>query len=163
MFLITLKIWNGDKRLYFLLLVALLAGACGFLDDASGYHANRAAEPLATGWYQLVDSREGVARKLGTDSIYYLDPSPIVTSGNFKTMAVEPMPHDSALWQVVVQLDETGRKLFAKATEALIGEDLAFVLGDSLWSEPIRIQGKIPSGVIVLNKRGDFPGKRLRN
>lgn len=43
--------------------------------------------------------------------------------------------------------------LFAKATEEHIGKDLVFVLDDSLWTEPVRIQAKIPNGVIVISKR----------
>ncbi len=134
-----------------LLTIFLLAIACG--------SAKPSDEPLVTGWYHVVDGEQGIARQSEGGATYYLDPTPVVKASHFKTMTVESFPHDNTLWQIVVHLDERGREVFAKATEELIGQDLVFVLDDSLWSEPIRIQAKIPSGVMVLNKKEPFSKK----
>ncbi|MEC3880085.1 SecDF P1 head subdomain-containing protein [Parapedobacter sp. 10938] len=133
------------KKLYTILfLAALMVSACD--------HAAKTEQTLVTGWYHVVDSETGVERQLGDSLTYYLDPQPVITAAHFKAATTESFPHDSTLWQVVVHLDDTGRERFARATDELIGEDLVFVLDDSLWTEPIRIQAKIPNGVIVINK-----------
>lgn len=146
------------KTLIHILFLLCISAACNGV--VNGVNARSAAsesyDTLATGWYHVVGSGEGVAKELGTGSTYHLNPKPIVKASHFKTMTAESFPHDDTLWQVVVQLDEEGRKLFANATEELIGQDLAFVLNDSLWAEPIRIQAKIPNGVIVISKKGRF-------
>lgn len=159
------------KKMYMVLfLVGWIASSCGdiviykvetplitgWFPSMSDVSFDYSGRPLKTGWYHVVDSGKGVVIEQGENSTYYLDPEPIVTASDFKTMSVESFPHDSTRWQVVVHLDERGRELFAKATEEHIGKDLAFVLDDSLWDEPVRIQGKIPNGVIVINKKGRF-------
>ena len=152
------------KKVYInIFFIALIAGSCRvdttIVDNApiiTGWFPvlpHHGKTPLKTGWYRVVEHDKGVVRNLGTDSKYHLNPNPVVTANHFKTMTLESLPSDSTLWQVVVHLDDTGRDRFAKATGKNIGKDLAFVLNDSLWSEPVRIQAKIPNGVIVISKR----------
>lgn len=133
-----------------IMVIVVILGLLGVSGCGDG---NKVGGQLETGWYHVVDSGAGVERKLGDSLTCYLDPQPVVTAAHFKTVKTEALPHDSTHWQVVVQLDGRGRELFAKATEELIGKDLVFVLDDSLWSEPIRVQGKIPNGVMVISKR----------
>lgn len=121
----------------------LMAVACNNVVDGT--------PELKAGWYRLVDSGQGVARQLASD-IYYLHPDPILTTANFATLTAEPFPPDSSLWQVVTHLDDHGRESFAQATEQLIGQDLIFVIDDTLWSTPVRIHAQIPNGVMTINK-----------
>lgn len=130
-----------------------------FLVAACSIGANNGDTALVTGWYHVVDSGGGVARQLDRGSTYYLDPEPIVTASNFETLTAEHFPHTDTLWQVVVQLDKPGSAQFARATEALIGQDLIFVLDDTLFADRIRIQAQIPSGVTVISKKENFAQK----
>jgi len=146
------------RNIPFILIVILLVTACSEIDSGN--------KPLKTGWYQVVEASKGIPRKLQDSAIYHLDPEAIISAAHFKTIKVESLPHADTLWQVVTQLDEEGRVKFATATERLIGEDLAFVLDDSIWTEPIRIQAKIPSGILVISKKGGFSqedAKRLKD
>ena len=138
------------REITFALFFAVLtASACG---NAAGTQGGQ----LKDGWYHVVDSGQGaVARKLGADT-YYLHPDPILTTDDFETLTPESFPPDNTLWQVVAHLDEPGTKRFAEATERLIRQDLIFVIDDSLWNTPVRIQSKIPNGVITINGNATF-------
>lgn len=52
-------------------------------------------------------------------------------------------------------LDTANRHLVCATTDT-VGFASFGIVDDSLWSEPIKIQGKIPSGVIVLTKKRPF-------
>lgn len=116
--------------------------------------SNQISSPgvLETGWYHVVDSAMGIKKELGSDTSYYLDPEPVITSQNFASMSVKnPIP-DMDWWEVVVQLDDAGREAFKATTAKSIKRDLAFVVDDELFSV-VRIQATIPNGILSLSRR----------
>ena len=130
-----------------------MIGVLGWVFAVGCGNANKVADGrLETGWYHVVDSGVGVERKLGDSLSLFLDPEPVVSVANFETITTESFPHDSSLWEVVVHLDADGGKRFSEASGKLIGQDLTFVLDDSIQISPIRIRAQISSGVTAISK-----------
>lgn len=107
---------------------------------------------LKTGWYHVVDSSMGIEKELESDTSYYLDPEPVITSHNFASMVVKKPIPDMDWWELVVQLDDAGKEAFKTTTAKSIKRDLAFIVDDELFSV-VRIQATIPNGILSLSKR----------
>lgn len=112
-------------------------------------------DPLANGWYSVVDSAVDVATvHLSNGSVYHLHPTPILTVSDFETMTPESLaPDDDSHWIIKVKLDESGRESFARAARESVGKELAFVVDNMLFTEPVRINTEIPSGILIINPR----------
>jgi preprotein translocase subunit SecD len=114
---------------------------------------------LKTVWYYLTDKENGQERTLkGTEEIYYINPSPIVTAKNFKGMEV--YKGNFGDYGLTMQLDEIGNKQWSIATEKSIGQKLTLIIDNELYHTP-NVNSQIDFGITALN-RGDLTEKELK-
>jgi len=114
---------------------------------------------LRTGWYFVTDSSNGEARVLvNSNEIYYIDPVPIVTIDNFKSIEVNQ--NNNGIPYLLIQFDIKGKKAWANGTGQSIGKRLALVIDNKLFHVPI-VNAQINSGVSALN-RGDLSESELQ-
>ena len=145
----------------FLILFFCALAGCGRGGERSGgeYTDNtnqgNIPDTLRTGWYRVTDSTAGIARHWRADTVYYLNPEPMLTVADFESLTVDSLPYPAGIemWQIVARLEKDAGRKFSEATEKLIKKDIVFVLADTLFSTPVRIQAKIPSGVITINRQ----------
>lgn len=102
--------------------------------------------PLVPGIYFIVDSGYGYPRlhqSVGMPEVHWVDPSPIVTLGNFTRIYTdENMMGDR---EVRFDMDEVGRARWLVATALSIHKKVAIVVNDSVVSAPIVVDA-IPNG-----------------
>ncbi|HRH38062.1 MAG TPA: hypothetical protein PK760_06940 [Flavobacteriales bacterium] len=118
---------------------------------------------LASGFYFLVDSGYGYPRRhpdakdlpadlvlYGTELMLFVDPSPIVTVGNFSNiMADEDMTGEP---EVNLVMDEVGRVRWLVATRRSVNKPLAIVVNDQVVSAPI-VMSEIAGGHASIGMR----------
>lgn len=110
---------------------------------------------LPTGLYQVTDSATGIARYLGADTVFYLNPEPVVSASDFDTAMVEQAyPGKNVPWIITVLLTDAGRKALSDATEKLIGQDVAIIINDTLFTTPPRLRARILSGTLTISRKG---------
>ncbi len=122
---------------------------------------------LVSGIYFVVDSGYGYRRHgfnhdyaqyvntiPGLSDVIHIDPSPIVTLGNFTRIYSDKAMHGGR--EVRLVMDAVGSARWQVATRRSINKQLAIVVRDSVISAPVVI-GEIPNGVasISLGKVSD--------
>jgi len=102
---------------------------------------NLSDSSLVTGWYYINESGEGFERKLDkSDEIYFIDPKPIVTECNFRSVELYETnfrgtrPDYAGL---IIRMDEDGRKSFALSTYKSYNKRLAFIVNNKLVYAPM--------------------------
>lgn len=114
---------------------------------------------LRTGWYYLSDKDNGIEKTLnGTKEIYYLHPSPIVTVDNFTDLEI--YQSNSGDYGMTIRLDKKGTEQWSIATGKSIGNKLALVIDNELYSIP-QVNAQIDVGITALN-RGDLSETELK-
>ena len=88
----------------------------------------------------------------------YLNPEPIVTSSDFKT--IEIYKDNAGNYGLTIKLNEHGTKEWSIATGKTIERKLAFVFNNNLIYTPM-VNAQINSGVTALN-RGDLNEVELK-
>lgn len=97
---------------------------------------------LVSGLYYVVDSGYGYPR-LTPYAEVYVDPSPIVTVGNYAGVSVgADLAGEPA---VMLQLDAAGTARWRVATQRSVRRQVAVVVRNLVVAAPV-IQGEIPSG-----------------
>lgn len=121
---------------------------------------------LVSGIYFVVDSGYGYPR-IGEDyirrrqaalyaspfTLMYIDPSPIVTLGNFTRIHTDDALQGGR--EVRLEMDAVGTARWLVATRRSISKQVAIVVRDSVVSAPI-VQDEIPSGRAAINM-GNVP------
>ncbi len=105
-------------------------------------------ETLVSGWYFLRDTATGYVRSWSEEGLN-VDPMPIVTAGNIIEARVE-WNRIGKVHFVQMQLDEYGTRRFAWATGQSIGDQLVFILCDTIMYAPI-VQAEILKGTTALH------------
>ena len=116
---------------------------------------------LVSGIYFVVDSGYGYPRSavlyahppvgayyFTSSPTLYLDPSPIVTLGNFTRIHTDDALQGGR--EVRLEMDEVGTARWLVATRLSISKQVAIVVRDSVVSAPI-VQDEIPSGRAAIN------------
>jgi hypothetical protein len=116
---------------------------------------------LVSGIYFVVDSGYGYPRSFvlyahppvgayyfTSTPTLYLDPSPIVTLGNFTRIRTDDAIQGGR--EVRLEMDEVGTARWLVATRLSISKQVAIVVRDSVVSAPI-VQDQIPSGRAAIN------------
>jgi len=116
---------------------------------------------LVSGIYFVVDSgygypRHGFNHKYsqyvnsipGISDVLYVDPSPIVTLGNFTRIFSDDAMDGGR--EVRMEMDAVGAARWLVATRLSINKQLAIVAGDSVISAPV-VLDEIPSGRAAIN------------
>ncbi len=115
---------------------------------------------LYTGWYYIADINNGYKRQLDKSHDYYfIDPKPIVIAKNFKRLEI--YNNKEEVFEMLIQLDETGTKAWSIATDKYVGKKLAFILDNRLL-EADYVNSQITAGVTALI-RGDYTKAELEN
>ena len=113
---------------------------------------------LQTGWYYVIDFDNGYKRQIKNSQVYYfIDPSPIVLSKNFKTLKI--YNNQQGIPEMLMTLDEKGTEAWSVATEKFIGKRLAFILDDKLL-EADYVNSQITGGITALIS-GDYTKDEL--
>lgn len=101
---------------------------------------------LVPGIYFIVDSGYGYPRlhqSVGMPEVHWVDPSPIVTLGNFTRIYTdENLMGDR---EVRFDMDEVGKARWYVATALSVNKKVAIVMDDSVVSAPIVVDA-IPNG-----------------
>ena len=130
------------KHLYITLLLILALDFFVFSQDSS---AN-----LKTGWYYVNDNNKGYKMKLDKDSVqYFIDPSPIITSKNIKSLAIYQATNGGK--GISMEFDNEGTAAWRLATGRSIGKYLAFILNNLVLYVP-KVNSEITAGVAVLER-----------
>jgi preprotein translocase subunit SecD len=125
--------------------------------------SNHDSTILHTGWYYVIDTANGVERRLDKSSqTFFLDPLPIVTAKNFTSFEIYESNADGHKYLgLTLRLDKEGTENWSSATANSIGKQLAFVLDNRLL-QVARVNSQITAGVTALN-RGDYTREELEN
>ncbi|MGH7277130.1 MAG: protein translocase subunit SecD [Candidatus Rokuibacteriota bacterium] len=73
----------------------------------------------------------------------------ILTGAELTRAEVQADPNSPGDWQVAIEFNPVGTRIFGEVTERNVGQHLAIVLDDSLYSAP-RINERIPGGRAVI-------------
>ncbi|MGZ3836730.1 MAG: SecDF P1 head subdomain-containing protein, partial [Mucilaginibacter sp.] len=115
---------------------------------------------LLTGWYYIVDLDNEYKRQLKKSQVYYfIDPTAIVLSKNFKTLKI--YDNSKGIPEMLMPLDDKGTEAWSIATEKYIGKKLAFILDDKLL-EADYVNSQITAGITALIS-GDYTKAELEN
>lgn len=102
--------------------------------------------PLVPGIYFVVDSGYGYPRlnqSMGMPELHWVDPSPIVTLGNFTRIYTdENLMGDR---EIRLDMDDVGKARWYVATALAVNKQVAIVVDDSIVSAPIVVDA-IPNG-----------------
>jgi preprotein translocase subunit SecD len=115
--------------------------------------SNRLTKPitdstLQTGWYYIIETNNGYRRQVGESQVYYfIDPTPIVISKNFKTLTI--YNNNEGTPEMMMTLDEKGTEAWSLATEKYIGKRLAFILDNKIL-EADYVNSQITGGITAL-------------
>jgi hypothetical protein len=120
---------------------------------------------LQTGLYYVSDSSNGIGFNLyKSDRKHYLDPKPLLTAKNFKTIETyEAYLYGKKYSGFKIHLDRKGAKSWSRAIgrAKLTGTNLAFVLDNKLLLV-MEISSHIGNSVVDIN-RGDFSVQEVEN
>lgn len=146
------------------LLILTLATSCNQykidniikVEIASVLKQNSQNSTLATGWYYIVDEKNGFKRQLDkTDEFYFIDPKPIIINAYFDKVETYETKHvaDPATNQFAlsIQIHRNYEHLWANATEKAIGKRLALIINNKLVSNP-KVMGRIEGGLSSLGR-----------
>ncbi len=107
--------------------------------------------------YQLRTDKETKAeRKIP----YVVQKRALLTGAELTRAEVQADPNSTGNWQVAIEFNATGTRLFGEATEQNVGRHLAIVLDGNLKSAP-RINERIPGGRAVIT--GQFTVDEARD
>lgn len=130
----------------------------------SGYSTSESSakqtndHPLETGWYYVTDTSNGYKRQVKSSQLFYfIDPSPIVISKNFKTLKI--YNNSDGIPEMMMTLNDKGTEAWSLATEKYIGKRLAFILDDKLL-EADYVNSQITGGITALIS-GDYTKQEL--
>ena len=105
---------------------------------------------LVTGWYYVLDKKNGFKRQLDKDTSYfYLDPNPIITVKNISDFEIYTTKTGEV--GLKMTLDEKGTLPWAEATEKYKTRHLAFIVDNRLLHVPF-VNSKITFGITALNR-----------
>ena len=105
---------------------------------------------LVTGWYYILNEKNGFKRQLDKDtSYYYIDPNPIVTAKNISDFEIYTTKTGEV--GLKMTLDEKGTLAWAEATEKYITRHLAFIVDNRLLHVPF-VNSQIKFGLTALNR-----------
>lgn len=115
---------------------------------------------LATGWYYVVESDQGVRRVLdGDTAVYWLNPKPIVTAKDIASFDLYQSNFDKS-WGLSMKLEDAVVEQWRLATGQSIGGHLALVVNNKLLSAP-KVNAEITGGMTALN-RGTYSKGELK-
>jgi preprotein translocase subunit SecD len=107
--------------------------------------------------YQLrIDKETKAERKIP----YVVQKRALLTGAELTRAEVQADPNSTGNWQVAIEFNATGTRLFGEATEQNVGRHLAIVLDGNLKSAP-RINERIPGGRAVIT--GQFTVDEARD
>ena len=84
----------------------------------------------------------------------------LLTGASLTRAEVQADPNSSGNWQVSIEFDATGTRVFGEATEQNVGRHLAIILDGNVYSAP-RINERIPGGRAVIT--GTFTVEEARD
>jgi preprotein translocase subunit SecD len=84
----------------------------------------------------------------------------LLTGANLTRAEVQADPNSLGNWQVAIEFDATGTRVFGEVTEQNVGRQLAIVLDGTVFSAP-RINERIPGGRAVIT--GQFTVEEARD
>jgi preprotein translocase subunit SecD len=84
----------------------------------------------------------------------------LLTGANLTRAEVQADPNSLGNWQVSIEFDATGSRVFADVTEQSVGRHLAIILYGNVYSAP-RINERIPGGRAVIT--GQFTVEEARD
>jgi preprotein translocase subunit SecD len=84
----------------------------------------------------------------------------LLTGANLTRAEVQADPNSLGNWQVAIEFDATGTRVFGEVTEQNVGRQLAIVLDGTVYSAP-RINERIPGGRAVIT--GQFTVEEARD
>lgn len=84
----------------------------------------------------------------------------VLTGANLTRAEVQADPNTPGNWQVAIEFDATGSRIFSEVTEQNVGKHLAIILDGNVYSAP-RINERIPGGRAVIT--GQFTVEEARD
>lgn len=119
-----------------------------FLSRNSFVFAQTVNHKLANGWYYLLDEDQGTLLKLEkSNSFYFLDSIPIVTSKNIQNITFSN--NDDGNPFLIIQFDSVGTAAWKFATMKSINKRLGFIFNNKLIQAP-KVNSEIDFGVSVI-------------
>ncbi len=91
---------------------------------------------------------------------YVVQKRTLLTGAELNRAEVQADPNSPGNWQVSIEFNSVGTKLFGDVTEANVGKHLAIILDGSVYSAP-RINERIPGGRAVVT--GQFSVEEARD
>lgn len=139
------------KRL--ILIILLLNLICAISVHAQNKKAlGISIDSLTTGWYYIDESKFGIAKKLkGTDKVFFISPTPIITAKNFKK--IEVYRNIDGDYGLSIKLDKKGKKEWKIATAKSIGNRLALIIDNELVTAP-KVNMEIENGMTSYYQKG---------
>jgi preprotein translocase subunit SecD len=103
---------------------------------------------LSTGWYYIIEDNSGAKRQLDkTNTFYFIDSTPIITSKNIKK--IEFRRDNQGKDYLAMQFDDAGTKAWSVATGRSTGKRLGFILNDKLIQAPY-VNSQITGGIAAI-------------
>ena len=157
----------------FLLITALLLFACTTAPKApakppvnqekviaEAHQANLEKSTLVTGWYHVLEYRNGFPRTMRDyPDTLYIDPKPIITKAHIKDVSISTSDYGEK--NISLEFEETGAKAWANATEKAIDKKVACIIDNVLIMAPV-IRDKITGGKAMISGR-DFSEEDLKS
>jgi len=107
--------------------------------------AGRLPETSEVLWGRRVDPRTRQEQRIP----YVVERRVILTGAELNSAEVQADPNSPGNWQVALEFNPTGARIFAEVTEQNVGRHLAIILDGTVYSAP-RINERIPGGRAVI-------------
>ena len=107
-------------------------------------------------YQRRVDKETKTERKIP----YVVQKRTLLTGAELTRAEVQADPNSAGNWQVSIEFNATGTRIFGEVTEQNVGRHLAIVLDGSVYSAP-RINERIPGGRAVIT--GQFTVEEARD
>jgi len=102
---------------------------------------------LMTGWYYVADS--GFVRQWAkTDDVYYINPRPIITAEDIIKLEIKENRWHELIF---MQFGKRGTATWQEATKEAIGNNLAFIVNDTLLATPM-VHNQITNGISIFSR-----------
>src|SRR5437879_9339330 len=123
------------------------------VEDAQSGRLPEGSELL---YQRRIDKQTKVERKVP----YVVQKRTLLTGAELNSAEVQADPNSPGNWQVAIEFNPVGTRIFGEITEQNVGKHLAIILDGNVYSAP-RINERIPGGLAVIT--GQFSVEEARD